>query len=54
MKKYVCNVCGWIYDPEKGLPDDGIAPGTAFEDIPDDWVCPECFVGKSDFSVLED
>ena len=38
MKKYVCNVCGWIYDPAVGIPEDGIAPGTAFEDLPDDWV----------------
>lgn len=54
MKKYVCDVCGWIYDPEVGDPDSGVAPGTAFEDIPDDWECPECGVGKDDFSVLED
>ena len=50
MKKYVCDVCGWIYDPEVGDPEGGIAPGTAFEDIPDDWVCPLCGVGKEDFS----
>ncbi len=42
MKKYVCIVCGYIYDPEEGDPDSGIDPGTAFEDIPDDWVCPVC------------
>ena len=42
MKKYVCVVCGWVYDPEVGDPEGGIAPGTAFEDIPDDWVCPLC------------
>jgi rubredoxin len=54
MKKYICDVCGWIYDPEIGDPDGGIAPGTAFEDIPDDWECPECGVGKDDFSALED
>ena len=52
MKKYVCDVCGYIYDPAVGDPDNGIAPGTAFEDIPDDWVCPLCGVGKDDFSVL--
>ncbi len=46
MEKYVCNVCGYEYDP----PDNGIAPGTAFEDIPEDWVCPLCGVGKEDFS----
>jgi rubredoxin len=50
MKKYVCDVCGYVYDPEVGDPDSGIAPGTAFADIPEDWVCPECGVGKDDFS----
>ena len=54
MKKYVCDVCGWIYDPEVGDPEGGIAPGTAFEDIPDDWVCPLCGVGKEDFSPVEE
>jgi rubredoxin len=49
MKKYVCTVCGYVYDPEKGDPDSGIAPGTAFEDLPTDWVCPLCGVGKEDF-----
>jgi len=53
MKKYICDVCGWIYDQEIGDPDSGIAPGTAFEDIPDDWECPECGVGKDDFSLIE-
>ena len=47
--KYVCEVCGYIYDPAEGDPDNGIAPGTAFEDLPDDWVCPMCGVGKGDF-----
>lgn len=50
MKKYVCNICGYVYDPEVGDPDGGIEPGTAFEDIPDDWVCPVCGVGKDQFS----
>jgi rubredoxin len=50
MKKYVCNACGWVYDPTVGDPDAGIAPGTSFEDIPDDWVCPQCGVGKDEFS----
>ena len=50
MKKYVCSVCGYVYDPEVGDPDNGIAPGTKFEDLPDDWVCPLCGVGKDDFS----
>jgi len=54
MKKYECTVCGYIYDPETGDPDEGIAPGTAFKDIPDDWVCPECGVGKEDFELVED
>jgi rubredoxin len=52
MKKYVCDICGYIYDPAKGDPDSGIAPGTAFEDIPADWVCPLCGVGKDDFSPV--
>lgn len=53
MKKYVCDLCGWEYDPEKGDPDNGVAPGTAFEDIPDDWVCPECGADKSEFSPVD-
>lgn len=54
MKKYKCIPCGYIYDPEKGDPDSNIAPGTAFEDLPDDWACPECFAGKDDFEPTED
>ena len=54
MKKYICTVCGYVYDPELGDPDGGIALGTAFEDIPEDWVCPECGVGKEDFELYED
>jgi len=50
--KYRCTVCGWIYDPEVGDPDGGIAPGTPFEQIPDDWVCPVCGAAKSDFEKL--
>ena len=50
MKKYVCDVCGYVYDPAVGDPDNGIAAGTAFEDIPDSWVCPLCGVGKDQFS----
>ena len=53
MKKYVCDVCDWVYDEEKGLPEQGIAPGTKFEDLPDDFVCPLCFVGKEMFSETE-
>lgn len=54
MKKYICTVCQWVYDPVVGDPDSGIAPGTAFEDIQEDWVCPLCGVGKDDFEVCED
>ena len=53
MDKYVCTVCGYVYDPEKGDPDGGIAPGTKFEDIPDEWVCPLCGASKSDFEKQE-
>ncbi|MGI2029237.1 MULTISPECIES: rubredoxin [unclassified Endozoicomonas] len=49
MKKYLCEVCGWIYDEAKGWPEENIPPGTRFEDIPDDWHCPECGVSKLDF-----
>ena len=49
MAKYRCTVCGYVYDPEQGDPDSGIKPGTAFEDIPDDWVCPVCGVAKDQF-----
>jgi rubredoxin len=49
MKKYVCTVCGYVYDPAVGDPENGIAPGTAFENLPDDWSCPECGVGKDSF-----
>lgn len=49
MKKYRCDVCGWIYDPAIGDPENGVSSGTAFEDIPDIWVCPVCGVGKEDF-----
>ena len=51
MKKYVCTLCGFVYDEEKGLPDEGLAPGTKWEDVPDDFVCPECGVGKDMFEV---
>lgn len=50
MKKCVCNICGWIYEEALGDPDNGIAPGTAFDALPDDFVCPLCGVGKDDFS----
>lgn len=50
MAKFKCNICGYVYDPEVGDADNGIDAGTAFEDLPDDWVCPICAVGKEDFS----
>jgi rubredoxin len=53
MKKYECTVCGYIYDPAKGDPDNGIKPGTPFEQLPDDWVCPECGAGKEAFQPLK-
>ena len=53
MKKYECQVCGFVYDPAKGDPDNDIAPGTAFEDLPEDWVCPLCGAEKSDFEPVE-
>ena len=53
MSQWECMVCGYIYDPEEGDPDSNIAPGTAFEDLPDDWVCPECGAPKSQFRKLE-
>ena len=54
MQKYLCEPCGYIYDPAEGDPDSGIAPGTAFEDIPEDWSCPICGVTKEDFVPYED
>jgi rubredoxin len=54
MQKYLCGPCGYIYDPAEGDPDSGIAPGTAFEDIPEDWCCPICGVTKEDFVPYED
>lgn len=53
MDKYVCDVCGYIYDPAVGDPDNGIEPGTAFEDLPEDWLCPLCGVGKDEFSKVD-
>jgi rubredoxin len=50
MAKYVCDACGYVYDPAVGDPDNGIAPGTSFADLPEDWTCPECGVSKDMFS----
>jgi rubredoxin len=52
-KKYQCLICGHIYDPAEGDPTKNIPPGTAFEDLPDDWLCPICGVGKSEFIPLD-
>ncbi len=54
MQKYVCDVCGYIYDPEVGDPDNDIEAGTSFEALSDDWVCPMCGASKDDFSLSED
>ena len=53
MQKYKCTVCGYIYDPAIGDPDNGIQAGTTFESLPDDWICPECGVGKEEFELIE-
>jgi rubredoxin len=53
MKKYQCIICAYIYDEALGNPDDGIAPGTKWEDVPADWICPDCGVSKSDFEMME-
>ena len=53
MAKWECTVCGYVYDSEEGDPDSGIDPGTAFEEIPDDWVCPVCGADKSQFEKQE-
>jgi rubredoxin len=52
MKKYQCLACTYVYDPEVGDPENGVKPGTAFEDLPDDWVCPMCGVGKDMFEEI--
>ncbi|HMK54299.1 MAG TPA: rubredoxin [Methanobacteriaceae archaeon] len=53
MQKYRCVICDYIYDPEKGDPDTGIDPGTTFEDLPDEWLCPLCGVGKDQFVAID-
>ena len=53
MKTFQCIVCGFIYDEAAGLPEEGIAPGTRWADIPEDWECPDCGVAKSDFDMVE-
>ncbi|GAB3310394.1 rubredoxin [Haliea atlantica] len=51
-RKYECVICGFIYDEAEGLPDDGIPPGTRWEDIPEDWECPDCGISKSEFDLM--
>ena len=53
MKKYECTVCGWVYDPEKGDENHGLSAGVSFEDLPDDFECPLCGVGKDEFEEVE-
>jgi rubredoxin len=53
MDKYICVICGYVYDPEAGDPANGVDPGTPFDKVPEDWVCPECGAGKSDFEKVE-
>ena len=52
-KKYMCLICGWIYDEAEGDEESGIPPGTRWEDIPEDWECPDCGAGKEDFDLIE-
>lgn len=52
MKKWICTVCGFVYDEAEGIPEEGIVPGTAWDDIPDDWVCPDCGASKEDFEMI--
>ncbi|MFH1732838.1 MAG: rubredoxin [Planctomycetota bacterium] len=53
MERYVCSICGYVYDPEIGDPENGVDPGTAFADLPDDWVCPDCGAAKDLFAPEE-
>lgn len=53
MEKYICANCGYVYDPAVGDPEAGVAPGTPFAELPDDWVCPLCYVGKREFDALD-
>lgn len=53
MDKYVCAICGYVYDPAEGDPDNDVNPGTAWDDVPEDWVCPICGAGKDDFEKEE-
>ncbi len=54
MQKYTCDVCGYVYDPAQGDPDNGVPAGTAFDEVPDDWTCPICGAAKDEFSPTDD
>jgi len=53
LKRYMCVICGFVYDEAAGLPEHGVPPGTRFEDLPLNWKCPECGAGKEDFEAIE-
>lgn len=53
MDKWICSACDYVYDPEKGDPDNGVPAGTPWEDVPDDWECPLCGVGKEEFDKAD-
>ena len=53
MDKYECTVCGYVYDPKEGDPDNGVDPGTSFGDLPDDWTCPVCGASKDEFEIAD-
>jgi rubredoxin len=52
-RAWMCIICGWVYEEEKGAPEEGLAPGTRWEDVPEYWVCPDCGAGKDDFEMIE-
>ena len=52
-KVWMCMICGWMYEEAKGAPEEGLAPGTRWEDVPDDWLCPDCGAAKEDFEMIE-
>jgi rubredoxin len=54
MTKWVCEPCNYVYDPEVGDPENGIAPGTPWDEVPDDWLCPDCMLGKDYFAPVDD
>lgn len=53
MQRYICANCGYVYDPAKGDPSHGVEPGTSFDDLPDGWICPICYVGKDQFDPVD-